>query len=207
MSSESINAGLLSDIEILDLLVQEDDGDCLFISPLVDTAEQLGPSSLDLRLGSDIKVPIPSELTHIDLTEDAVTAEGKLRRYIRSRRVGSDDIFVLHPGEFMLASTLEFIRLPWNIAARLEGRSSLGRIGLQIHSTAGFIDPGFYGTLTLELTNVGRLPVMLRAGARVAQLCFFRITPVQRPYNLRKQSKYLGQLEAGATKFYKERDR
>lgn len=183
---------LLSDIQIMRRLVEEDE-QCIFVSPLVNPAVQIGPSSLDVHLGVEIKIPITADETHIDLTKmDRSAGRGKKTSQFRVRRVGVDGAFVLHPGEFTLASTLEFIRLPRDIAARLEGRSSLARLGVSVHTTAGFVDPGFEGQLTFELTNVSKLPVRLEPGLRLAQLCFFKISACQVPYDVRKHSKYSG---------------
>src|SRR5690606_41532133 len=97
--------------------------------------------------------------------------------------VGADSEFILHPGEFVLASTYEVVTLPEDIASRLEGKSSLGRLGLLTHSTAGFIDPGFSGHVTLELSNVATLPMKLYPGMKIGQLCMFRLTsPAEHPY-------------------------
>jgi len=109
--------------------------------------------------------------------------------------VGPDDPFILHPGEFVLGSTYERITLPDDIAARLEGKSSLGRLGLLTHSTAGFIDPGFTGHVTLELSNTATMPIKLWPGMKVGQLCFFRLSsPAQAPYGSGATgSRYQGQ--------------
>ena len=106
-----------------------------------------------------------------------------------------EDPFVLHPGEFVLGSTLEVVTLPDDVAARLEGKSSLGRLGLLTHSTAGFIDPGFSGHVTLELSNVATLPIMLWPGMKIGQLCFFQLSsPAEKPYGSAEyQSRYQGQ--------------
>jgi dCTP deaminase len=103
--------------------------------------------------------------------------------------------FILHPGEFVLGATLEVVGLPDNLAARLEGKSSLGRLGLLTHSTAGFIDPGFEGQITLELSNVATLPIKLWPGMKIGQLCFFEMTsPAERPYGAGASfSRYQGQ--------------
>ena len=153
---------LLSDIQIMRRLVESNEK-CIFVSPLINPVAQIGPSSLDVHLGAEIQTANTSNDTHIDLSN---RREVNIEKHFSSRRVGIDGFFVLHPGEFMLASTLEFIRLPRDIAARLEGRSSIGRLGIEVHSTAGFIDPGFDGTLTFELSNVGRIPVKLQPGLR-----------------------------------------
>ena len=103
--------------------------------------------------------------------------------------------FVLHPGEFVLGSTLELCTLPDDLAGRLEGKSSLGRLGLLTHSTAGFIDPGFSGHITLELSNVANLPITLWPGMKIGQLCLLRLTsPAEHPYgSAQAGSKYQGQ--------------
>ena len=109
------------------------------------------------------------------------------------QRLDLGETYVLHPGAFLLASTLEFIRLPRDIAGRLEGRSSLGRLGLQVHATAGFVDPGFEGVLTFELINSGKLPVRVFPGMRLGQICFFHLRDVEAPYR-KKLNKYAGGL-------------
>ena len=109
--------------------------------------------------------------------------------------VKEDEPFILHPGEFVLGSTYEVVTLPDDVAARLEGKSSLGRLGLLTHSTAGFIDPGFSGHVTLELANVANLPIKLWPGMKIGQLCFFRLSsPAEHPYGSAKYgSRYQGQ--------------
>jgi dCTP deaminase len=120
--------------------------------------------------------------------------------------ISEDRPFLLNAGEFVLASTLESIILPNDIVARLEGKSSLGRIGLLIHSTAGYVDPGWQGHLTLELSNVAKLPVTLYYKMAIGQISFLRLTsPVEKPYgSVDLRSKYQGQSEPTATRFYKE---
>jgi dCTP deaminase len=134
------------------------------------------PSSVDVRLDRFFRVFNNSRYTHIDpsIQQDELTAlvepEG-------------DEPFVLHPGEFVLGSTLEIVTLPDDLAGRLEGKSSLGRLGLLTHSTAGFIDPGFSGHITLELSNVANLPIILWPGMKIGQLCVFRLSsPAEHPY-------------------------
>ena len=109
--------------------------------------------------------------------------------------VSEDDAFILHPGEFVLGSTREYVRLPDDLVARLEGKSSLGRLGLLIHSTAGYVDPGFEGHLTLELSNVANLPITIYPGMRIGQISFFRLSsPADKPYGSKGVgSKYQGQ--------------
>mgnify|MGYP003413544932 CR=1 FL=1 len=124
------------------------------------------PASVDVRLGTEFRVMRNSRLTHIDPFEP----QDKLMDTVM---VPDGEPFVLHPGEFVLGSTFERVTLGSAVAARLEGKSSLGRLGLLTHSTAGFIDPGFSGHVTLELSNMATLPVKLWPGMKFGQLCFF----------------------------------
>jgi dCTP deaminase len=134
------------------------------------------PSSIDVRMDRYFRVFENHRYPHIDPAEE----QPDLTRLVE---VEKGDAFILHPGEFVLASTYEVITLPDDIAARLEGKSSLGRLGLLTHSTAGWIDPGFSGHVTLELSNVATLPIKLWPGMKIGQLCFFRLSsPAERPY-------------------------
>lgn len=185
-------AVLLSDIQILERLVRSDEG-AIFVSPVIH-AVQLGPSSLDLRVGTELRVTQIIASTHIDLTETKDNVRKRVAEYFSVQRVRPDGAFVLHPQELALASTLEYLQLPLDIAGRLEGRSSLGRLGLQVHATAGFVDPGFKGTLTFELINSGKLPVRFGPGLRLGQICFIRTSEVQVGYMEKQASKYGGKL-------------
>jgi len=134
------------------------------------------PSSIDVRLDRFFRVFDNTKYTHIDpqLQQDELTSLVE---------TDGDEPFVLHPGEFVLGSTFERVTLPDDLAGRLEGKSSLGRLGLLTHSTAGFIDPGFSGHITLELSNVANLPITLWPGMKIGQLCLFRLTsPAEHPY-------------------------
>ncbi|WP_270849439.1 dCTP deaminase [Candidatus Collinsella stercoripullorum] len=151
------------------------------------------PASIDVRLGRDFRVFRNSSHVFIDpqthqpdLTEQIV--------------VGADDAFVLHPGQFALGTTLERIAVPDDVLGKLEGKSSLGRLGLMIHSTAGYIDPGWDGQITLELSNVASLPILLRPGMRIGQISFERMSsPVDLPYGSPELgSHYQGQTGATA---------
>ncbi|MET9019585.1 dCTP deaminase [Actinopolymorpha sp. NPDC004070] len=134
------------------------------------------PSSVDVRMDRYFRVFENHRYPHIDPAEE----QPDLTRLVECEKGES---FILHPGEFVLASTYEVITLPDDIAARLEGKSSLGRLGLLTHSTAGWIDPGFSGHVTLELSNVATLPIKLWPGMKIGQLCFFRLTsPAEHPY-------------------------
>ena len=134
------------------------------------------PSSVDVRLDRFFRVFNNSRYTHIDPAQQ----QDELTALVEP---DGEDPFVLHPGEFVLGSTLEVVTLPDDLAGRLEGKSSLGRLGLLTHSTAGFIDPGFTGHITLELSNVANLPIMLWPGMKIGQLCLFRLSsPAEHPY-------------------------
>ena len=146
------------------------------------------PSSVDVRLDRFFRVFENHRYPHIDPAED----QPDLTRQVEPP---GDEPFILHPGEFVLGSTYAVITLPDDVAARLEGKSSLGRLGLLTHSTAGFIDPGFSGHVTLELSNVATLPIKLWPGMKIGQLCFFRLSsPSENPYGSAKYgSRYQGQ--------------
>ena len=118
--------------------------------------------------------------------------------------VKEEDPFILHPGEFVLGSTLEYVSLPHDLVARLEGKSSLGRLGLLIHSTAGYVDPGFEGHLTLELSNVANLPITIYPGMKIGQISFFQLTsPAENPYGSKKVgSKYQGQRGPTPSRYF-----
>jgi dCTP deaminase len=173
---------LLSDRDIR----AELDAGRLGIEPLDPALIQ--PSSIDVRLDSLFRVFNNTRYTHID---------PKQRQDELTSLVEPDEgePFVLHPGEFVLGSTLEICSLPDDLAGRLEGKSSLGRLGLLTHSTAGFIDPGFSGHITLELSNVANLPITLWPGMKIGQLCLLRLTsPAEHPYgSAGVGSKYQGQ--------------
>jgi len=146
------------------------------------------PSSVDIRLDRFFRVFNNTRYTHIDprLQQDDLTSMVE---------TPDDEPFVLHPGEFVLGSTFEAVNLPDDLAGRLEGKSSLGRLGLLTHSTAGFIDPGFEGHITLELSNVANLPITLWPGMKIGQLCLFRLSSAaEYPYGSSKAgSRYQGQ--------------
>jgi dCTP deaminase len=173
---------LLSDRDILTEL----DSGRVQLDPL--SRDMIQPSSIDVRLDKFFRVFDNHKYPHIDPAAD----QSDLTREVE---VTSDETFVLHPGEFVLGSTYEVVSLPDDIAARLEGKSSLGRLGLLTHSTAGFIDPGFSGHVTLELANVATLPIKLYPGMKIGQLCFFRLSsPADNPYGSAKYgSRYQGQ--------------
>jgi dCTP deaminase len=146
------------------------------------------PSSIDVRLDKYFRLFDNHKYPFIDPRED----QPDLTRLVE---IQDGEPFILHPGEFVLGSTYELVTLPDDIAARLEGKSSLGRLGLLTHSTAGFVDPGFSGHVTLELSNVATLPIKLWPGMKIGQLCFIRLTsPAEKPYGSAEySSRYQGQ--------------
>ena len=157
----------------------------------------LQPSSFDVRLDRFFRLFDNHKYAYIDPAED----QSDLTQLVE---VDPKDAFILHPGEFVLGSTYEFVTLPDNIAARLEGKSSLGRLGLLTHSTAGFVDPGFKGHVTLELANVSNLPIKLWPGMKVGQLCFFQLSsPSETPYGSEKyNNRYQGQRGPTASRSF-----
>jgi dCTP deaminase len=173
---------LLSDRDIL----AEIDAGRIRVDPY--DAGMIQPSSIDFRLDRYFRVFENHRYPHIDPAAD----QPDLTREVEP---AGDEPFILHPGEFVLGSTHEEVSLPDDIAARVEGKSSLGRLGLLTHATAGFVDPGFSGHVTLELANVATLPIKLYPGMKIGQLCFFRLsTPAEHPYGSEKYgSWYQGQ--------------
>ena len=164
--------------------------------------DDIQPSSVDLHLGNDFQVFRNSRYPYIDPSrEQSGLTEGVT--------VSREEPFVLHPGEFALGTTTERIVLPDDIVGRLEGKSSLGRLGLLIHSTAGYVDPGWEGRLTLELSNVANLPILLSPGMKIGQISFSRMTtPVDRPYGHPDLgSRYQGQSVATPSRMHEDRER
>jgi len=159
--------------------------------------EMVQPSSIDVRLDRFFRLFDNHKYPFIDPAED----QPELTRFVE---VDASQPLILHPGEFVLGSTFELVSLPDDVAARLEGKSSLGRLGLLTHSTAGFIDPGFSGHVTLELSNVATLPIKLWPGMKIGQMCFFRLSsPAERPYGSAEySSRYQGQRGPTASRSY-----
>jgi dCTP deaminase len=155
------------------------------------------PSSVDVRVDRSFRVFNNTRYPYIDVRKP-------MEELTSLVEVSDDEPFVLHPGEFVLGQTLERVSLPNDLVARLEGKSSLGRLGLVIHSTAGFVDPGFEGNLTLELSNLANLPITIYHGMPIGQISFMRLDEaVEHPYGDRAAgSKYQGQAEPTASRFY-----
>lgn len=157
--------------------------------PMPDLLVQLGSCSIDLRLGTRFRVFNHSKVPYIDPTNPAI-AEGMMREI----EVENSEPFILQPGDFVLATTMESFSLPTDLLARLEGRSSLGRLGIVVHSTASVFDPGWNGVAVLELGNLGRMPVALYPGMRICALTFEELSsPSKQPYTRKKSAKYVNQ--------------
>jgi len=176
---------ILSDKDIKEYLNEKR----IVIEPLEDE-EQIQPSSVDMRLGDEFKVFKVIRKPYIDPKD-----QEDLDSYMESTVVSEGEAFIIHPNEFALATTHEYVKVPDDIVARVEGRSSMGRLGVTMHVTAGYIDPGFEGKITLEISNIGAMPVALYPGQRVCQIVFETMTsPAQMPYgHPERNSKYMGQ--------------
>ncbi len=182
---------ILSDRSIREALA----GGRIAIDPLDEAAIQ--PSSVDLRVSGLFRVFRNHTRPLIDVKQD-------MEDLTELVRVADEDVFILHPGEFVLGSTLERVALGADVVGRLDGKSSLGRLGLLIHSTAGFIDPGFDGHITLELSNVASLPITLYPRMKVGQISFLQMTtPADVPYGAgNRRSKYQGQVGPTPSRYF-----
>lgn len=171
----------------------------IIVRPKPDLQQQLGSSSLDLRLGRDFRVFKHRKQPFID-PFDPVTTDDMTEEI----RISKREPYTIHPNEFVLATTLEWVQWGDDLAARVDGRSSLGRLGLVIHSTAGHIDAGWRGNLTLELRNIGMVPILLYPNMRICQLIFEQLSsPAEVPYYKKKHAKYRlakGVMESGISK-------
>ncbi|CAN5616248.1 dCTP deaminase [soil metagenome] len=165
-------------------------------------ASCLQPSSVDLHLDADFRVFRNNRYPYIDVRAE----QPDLTELVSI--TDDDEPFILHPTEFVLGQTLEWVELPDDLVGRIEGKSSLGRLGLLIHSTAGYVDPGWKGNLTLELSNVANLPIALYRGMKIGQISFFKMSSaVERPYGSRELgSKYQGQSRPTESQFYRDFD-
>lgn len=163
----------------------------IVIDPLNDE-QQIQPSSVDMRLGDEFKVFKVIRKPYIDPKD-----EEDITEYMESSTVPEGEAFIIHPNEFALATTQEYVKVPDDLVARVEGRSSMGRLGVTMHVTAGYVDPGFEGRITLEISNIGAMPVALYPGQRVCQLVFETMTtPAELPYgHPKRNSKYMKQLK------------
>ena len=170
------------------------------IRPKPDWGVQLGSCMIDLQLGNTFRVFNHSKTPYLD-PQNPETLNQATAEVV----IGKVEPFILHPGEFILAMTKEYIEMPDNLTGRLEGRSSIGRMGVVVHSTAANIECGFRGNITLELANMGRIPVMLYPGMRICSLSFEELTsPAEVPYYKKKGAKYVGQKKPQASKIAQE---
>lgn len=171
------------------------------IAPAIDQKTQLGSCSVDLRLGKHFRVFNHSKVPYIDTNNPNVTA-GMMGEV----RLKENEPFILQPGDFVLATTMEKISLPDDLVGRLEGRSSLGRLGIVVHSTASIFDPGWSGMVVMELGNLGRMPVALYPGMRICSMTFEELSsPARVPYTKKKSAKYIGQNAPLASKIGDDR--
>lgn len=187
----------LSDVQLIRRITTSDEAHRLVIRPLIDP-DQIGGTTIDLRLGTEWTVFKTARFRTLDPGQARTDVEDLLDIAAESFTLttGKNQDLVLHPGEIMLALTLEYLRLPDNLWGNLEGRSTWARIGLQVHATAGMVDCGFEGYLTLELQNTGRLPLSLSPGLRVGQMAFFPVERVASPYGRKSTAAYSAQTSA-----------
>ena len=170
------------------------------IKPALDLKTQLGSCSVDLRLGRKFRVFNHSRFPYIDPLNKKMVAE-----LTTLMEVKGGQPFIIQPRDFVIAETIESLELADDLLARLEGRSSLGRLGIVVHSTASVFDPGWRGKVVLELGNLGHMPVALYPGIRICSLTFERLTsPAEVPYNKKKNAKYIGQTGPDASKIFDE---
>ncbi len=189
---------ILSDRDILDRLEAGD----LVIEPIDDPELQIQPASVDLRLGREF---LEFQRTNIPCIHP--TSESEVAEYVEETTVNDDEEFILHPGDFVLGTTRERVAIPDDLIAHVEGRSSLGRLAIVVHATAGLCDPGFEGRITLELSNLGAAPVSLTPGMRISQLTFTALSsPADRPYGTERGSKYQHQDGPQASRIQGDRE-
>lgn len=188
---------ILSDTDLIARLKAGD----LVVNPLDDPDLQIQPASIDLRMGNEFIVFKPGHIPCIYIDQPDLAAN-----YTEEVIIGDDDHFILHPGEFALGTTYEYVEIPDDLVARIEGRSSLGRLAVIVHATAGFIDPGFKGRITLELSNLGKVPVALKPKMRCSQIVLHTMqSKSARPYGEGRGSKYQNQKGPIASKISVDR--
>jgi len=189
---------ILSDADILRRLEAGD----LVVEPLDDPDIQIQPASVDLRLGREFL-----EFQHANIPCIHPNTEDEVDEYVEETEVEEGGEYILHPGDFVLGTTHERVEIPDDLIAHVEGRSSLGRLAIVVHATAGLCDPGFSGKITLELSNLGTAPVALTPGMRISQLTFTELkTPADRPYGAERGSKYQDQSGPQASKIQGDRE-
>ena len=170
----------------------------LKVENMSDPALQIQPSGIDIRLGNEFRIFKSISIPYID-------PRNPVENYTESIQIEDDKPFILHPGEFVLASTKEYIGMPTHLVGILDGRSSLGRLGVTVHTTASGINPGWEGRITLEVTNIGKIPIALYPGMRIAKLTFARLTSEPDiPYGKRGNEKYQKQTGLDESKLHEE---
>ena len=183
---------ILSDIDIK----KEIKSGRLRITPFDKNSIQ--PASLDVKMGSEFRIFKNTQKAFLDVKEPADD-------YMEFIKIPNGKPLIVHPGEFLLGTTIEKIKLPNDLVGQLNGRSSLGRIGIIVHATAGFIDPGFEGYITLEMTNLANIPIMLYPGMRIGQIAFTRMSSAaEKPYGPSRGSKYSGQVGPTISRIWKD---
>jgi dCTP deaminase len=189
---------ILSDADIRRRLA---DGE-LVVEPLSDPELQIQPASIDLRLGREF---LEFQRTNIPCIHP--NSEQEVDEYVEETLVEEGADFILHPGDFVLGTTTERVEIPPDLIAHVEGRSSLGRLAVVVHATAGLADPGYQGQITLELSNLGTAPVALTPGMRISQLTFTELkTPAERPYGTERGSKYQDQSGPQASRIQSDEE-
>jgi dCTP deaminase len=189
---------ILSDADILRRLEEGD----LAVEPLDDPELQIQPASVDLRLGREF---LEFQRTNIPCIHP--NSEQEVSEYVSETLVEEGGEFILHPGDFVLGTTMERVEIPADLIAHVEGRSSLGRLAVVVHATAGLCDPGYCGQITLELSNLGTAPVALEPGMRVSQLTFTELkNPAERPYGEERGSKYQDQSGPQASRIQSDHE-
>jgi dCTP deaminase len=187
---------ILSDRDVRARLARGD----IKIAPEPDPEIQIQPASIDLRLGYDFQTFNYTQQALIDPANPS-----SFEQLTNLIHLQESERFIVHPGEFVLATTLEHVEIPDDLVARLEGRSSIGRLGIVIHSTAGYIDPGFKGRITLEISNLGRIAVALYPGMRICQIAFEEMSsPVSESYGVKRTAKYQGQQTTTLSRLFED---
>ncbi|MCL4353355.1 dCTP deaminase [Patescibacteria group bacterium] len=173
----------------------------LKITPAPNLKNQLGSNSIDLRLGNTFRIFDNSRFAYIDPFKKNIAEE--ITREIKKK---DGEPFIIQPGDFVLATTVEYLELSDDVVGNLEGRSSIGRLGIVVHSTAASVECGFRGKITLELANMGKMPVALYPGMRICAVSFIQMTsPAEVPYYKKKSAKYVGQKGPGESKISREK--
>lgn len=170
----------------------------LVVEPLKDPEVQIQPACIDVRLGNRFRVFKHTSTPFIDTKADSAAQT-------ETFEIEDDKPFVIHPGEFILGGLKEYIKLPADLMAMVDGRSSFGRLGIVVHSTSTTVNPGYEGELVLEMTNIGKMPVAVYPGQRIAKLVFHKLSSAaERPYNVRKESKYIAEKGVAATRIHQD---